>query len=156
MIVIFVGAQATPQSYGNSWNWNMTQNGPATPAGPPGQGNGYQGNLFLFYELLWLFTFFFRWADSLMVILKEYINLSDKFLKSYWKPGKVQIFFPTLQSQGIFWENLLIRSSGGSFLIFLISKDFMLRIFNDNHIFQRNNLKNIIEVHVPKSWQVMS
>lgn len=43
-----VAPQAPPQSsYGNNWNWNMPQNGPAAATGPPGQsGPGPQSKAF--------------------------------------------------------------------------------------------------------------
>jgi len=36
--------QAGPQSgYGGNWNWNMPQNGPPAPGGPPGPSQGPPG-----------------------------------------------------------------------------------------------------------------
>lgn len=53
-IIYFIAPQAPPQSsYGNNWNWNMPQNGPAAATGPPGQtGPGPQSKLPLIYVLL--------------------------------------------------------------------------------------------------------
>jgi len=47
LFITIIAPQAPPQSsYGNNWNWNIPQNGPAAATGPPGQtGPGPQSKL---------------------------------------------------------------------------------------------------------------